>query len=179
MPGPPSPGRAHVASKPTKRTRPTGRRDGNPEQAAHGQGRRPTRFVGDAWFDVIVRGEAPSRVRVSVVRFAPGARNAWHAHAGGPDDRTSPRAAVCIQARGGDILEIRAGDTVYTPPGEWHWHGAAPDHFMTHLAIVGGVGGRHRVRVGRPRDGRGVRADVTSRERQHVRAPLNRIVIGK
>jgi len=34
-----------------------------------------------------------------------------------------------------EVIEIRAGDTIHTPPGEWHWHGAAPDHFMTHLAI--------------------------------------------
>lgn len=40
-----------------------------------------------------------------------------------------------IQARGGAVVEIRSGDTVHTPPGEWHWHGAAPDRFMTHLAI--------------------------------------------
>jgi quercetin dioxygenase-like cupin family protein len=39
-----------------------------------------------------------------------------------------------IQSRGGQVLH-RAGDTIYTPPGEWHWHGAAPDHFMSHLAI--------------------------------------------
>ena len=31
--------------------------------------------------------------------------------------------------------EIRAGETVYVGPGEWHWHGAAPDRFMTHLAM--------------------------------------------
>ena len=30
---------------------------------------------------------------------------------------------------------MHPGDTIYTPPGEWHWHGAAPDRFMTHLAI--------------------------------------------
>src|SRR4051794_8528302 len=41
----------------------------------------PDIFTGDAWIDVIVRGEPPSRVRVNVVRFAPGARNAWHRHA--------------------------------------------------------------------------------------------------
>ena len=35
----------------------------------------------------------------------------------------------------GDLLEIRAGDTVHTPPGEWHWHGAAPDRFMTHFTV--------------------------------------------
>jgi quercetin dioxygenase-like cupin family protein len=33
------------------------------------------------------------------------------------------------------VVEIRPGDTVYTPAGEWHWHGAAPDHFMTHIAM--------------------------------------------
>jgi quercetin dioxygenase-like cupin family protein len=39
------------------------------------------------------------------------------------------------QARGGEIVEIRPGDTIYAPPEEWHWHGAAPDHFMTHIAM--------------------------------------------
>jgi quercetin dioxygenase-like cupin family protein len=32
-------------------------------------------------------------------------------------------------------LSLRPGDTIHTPPSEWHWHGASPDHFMTHLAI--------------------------------------------
>lgn len=92
------------------------------------------RFIGDAWLDVIVRGQDPSRVRVSIVRFAPGARNAWHAHAVGQTIHVTDGVGR-MQARGGDVVAIRAGDTVYTPPGEWHWHGAAPDHFMTHLAI--------------------------------------------
>jgi quercetin dioxygenase-like cupin family protein len=92
------------------------------------------RFIGDAWFDVIVRGEGPSRVRVSVVHFAPGARNAWHAHAVGQTLHVTEGVGR-IQSRGGEVLEIRAGDTVYSTPGEWHWHGAAPDRFMTHLAI--------------------------------------------
>jgi len=92
------------------------------------------RFTGDAWLDVIVRGEAPSRIRVSVVRFAPGARNGWHSHAVGQTLHVTEGVGR-TQARGGEILEVRAGDTIYTPPGEWHWHGAAPDRFMTHLAI--------------------------------------------
>jgi quercetin dioxygenase-like cupin family protein len=91
-------------------------------------------FTGDAWYDVIVRGEPPSRVRVSVVRFAPAARNAWHAHAVGQTVHVTEGIGR-TQARGGEVLEIVAGDTVHTPPGEWHWHGAAPDQFMTHLAI--------------------------------------------
>ena len=91
-------------------------------------------FTGDAWFDVIVRGEEPSHVRMNVVRFAPGARNAWHAHAVGQTIHVTEGIGR-VQARGGHVLEIRAGDTIHTPPGEWHWHGAAPDRFMTHLAI--------------------------------------------
>jgi len=94
----------------------------------------PDVFVGDVWLDVIVRGEGPSRVRVSVVRFAPGARNAWHAHAVGQTVHVVEGVGL-IQARGRKAVRIHPGDTVWTPPGEWHWHGADPSHFMTHLAI--------------------------------------------
>ena len=94
----------------------------------------PQTFIGDVWLDPIVRADPPSRVRVSVVRFAPGARNAWHAHALGQTLHVLDGTGR-TQSRGGKVVEMRAGDTVYTGPGEWHWHGAAPDHFMTHLAI--------------------------------------------
>jgi quercetin dioxygenase-like cupin family protein len=40
-----------------------------------------------------------------------------------------------VQSRGSAIVEIRPGDVIQTPAGEWHWHGAAPDHFMTHIAM--------------------------------------------
>ncbi len=92
------------------------------------------RFTGDAWFDVIAEGQPPSRIRVNVVRFAPGARNAWHAHAVGQTLHVTEGVGR-VQSRGGEIIEIRAGDTIHTEPGEWHWHGAAPDRFMTHLAM--------------------------------------------
>jgi quercetin dioxygenase-like cupin family protein len=94
----------------------------------------PEMFIGDVWLDVIARGEKPSRMRVSLVRFAPGARNAWHAHAVGQTLYVTDGVGR-IQSRGGKVIEIRAGDTIYTPPGEWHWHGAAPDRIMTHHAI--------------------------------------------
>jgi quercetin dioxygenase-like cupin family protein len=94
----------------------------------------PENFTGDAWFDTIVFGEEPSRVRVSSVLFAPGARNAWHAHVLGQTLHVTEGIGR-TQARGGEVLQIRAGDTIHTRPGEWHWHGAAPDHFMTHLTI--------------------------------------------
>jgi quercetin dioxygenase-like cupin family protein len=91
-------------------------------------------FTGDAWFDVIARGEEPSRIRVSIVRFAPGARNAWHAHAVGQTLHVTDGIGL-IRSRGQEVLEIHPGDTIHTPPGEWHWHGATPDRFMTHIAM--------------------------------------------
>ena len=92
------------------------------------------RFTGDVWLDVIAEGQAPSRLRVSVVRFAPGARNAWHAHALGQTLHVMEGVGL-MQSRGSKVIEVRPGDTIYTPPGEWHWHGAAPDRFMTHIAM--------------------------------------------
>lgn len=44
-----------------------------------------------------------------------------------------------MQSRGGEVIDIRPGDTIYTPPGEWHWHGAAPEHLMSHLAMSEGL----------------------------------------
>jgi quercetin dioxygenase-like cupin family protein len=93
-------------------------------------------FSGDVWFDVIAQGE---RLRVNLVRFAPGARTAWHRHANGQTLHVTDGRAL-VQSRGGEVVEIRAGDTVHTPPGEWHWHGAAPDHFMAHLAMWESLG---------------------------------------
>jgi quercetin dioxygenase-like cupin family protein len=91
-------------------------------------------FTGDVWFDVIIRGDEPSRVRVNTVRFAPGARTAWHRHAQGQTLHVTDGVGL-IQARGGEVTTIRPGDVIYTPPGEWHWHGGSADNFMVHTAI--------------------------------------------
>jgi quercetin dioxygenase-like cupin family protein len=93
-------------------------------------------FTGVVHFDVIAPGSpaTPSQGRVNAVHFTPGARTAWHRHANGQTLHVTEGVGR-VQARGREVLEIRAGDTIYTPPNEWHWHGAAPDHFMTHLAI--------------------------------------------
>ena len=91
-------------------------------------------FTGNVWFDVIAKGEQPSRLRVNMVRFAPGAHTAWHCHANGQTLHVTEGLGL-VQSRGGELLRIRPGDTIYTPPGEWHWHGAAPEHFMSHPAI--------------------------------------------
>lgn len=91
------------------------------------------RFTGDVHFDVIARGEAPSRIRVNTVRFAPCARTAWHSHSVGQTLYVTE--GVGVVATHDQVIIMRPGDTVHTPPGEQHWHGALPDHFMTHLAM--------------------------------------------
>jgi quercetin dioxygenase-like cupin family protein len=100
-------------------------------------------FTGDVWIDGIARGEAPSRVRVSTVRFTPSARTDWHSHAVGQTLHVTEGKGL-VQSRSGVIEEIRAGDVIYTQADERHWHGAAPDHFMTHLSITEAVLRQHR-----------------------------------
>ncbi len=97
-------------------------------------------FTGDVWIDAIARGEEPSRIRVSAVRFTPGARTAWHSHALGQTLYVTEGQGL-VQSRGNPVSTVRSGDIVYTRPEEWHWHGAAPDHFMTHLSMTEGVAG--------------------------------------
>jgi quercetin dioxygenase-like cupin family protein len=74
-------------------------------------------------------------VRVSAVHFTPSARTAWHSHAVGQTLYVTEGRGL-VQSRGGDVVDIRSGDIVRTAAGEWHWHGAAPDKFMTHLSIT-------------------------------------------
>ena len=95
----------------------------------------PEWFTGDVWLDPVASPQDEGqRLSAGLVRFAPGARTAWHSHPLGQTLRIVEGTAL-VQARGADVIEVHAGQTIYTPPGEEHWHGAAPDSFMTHLAL--------------------------------------------
>ena len=100
-------------------------------------------FTGEVWIDTIARGEPPSRIRVLAVRFSPGARSAWHSHVLGQTLYVTEGRGQ-VQARGEEVTTVGPGDVVYTPPDQWHWHGAAPDHFMSHLSMTEGVEGSER-----------------------------------
>lgn len=95
-------------------------------------------FAGDVWFDALARGrEADARINVTAVHFTPGARTAWHSHTLGQTLYVVEGRGL-VQSRGGAVVGIGAGDVVYTPDGEEHWHGSAPDSFMTHLSMTEG-----------------------------------------
>ncbi|WP_406470426.1 cupin domain-containing protein [Streptomyces sp. NBC_01615] len=97
------------------------------------------RFTGDVWLTMLTEGQAPSLLTAGLVRFTPCARTAWHRHAVGQTLHVAEGIGL-VATRDGAVVVMRPGDTVFTPPGEWHWHGAAPDHFMAHLAMAEGTG---------------------------------------
>ncbi|MGI8921788.1 MAG: (R)-mandelonitrile lyase [Solirubrobacteraceae bacterium] len=92
-------------------------------------------FSGDVYVDTVAAPAEGSRLSASSVHFTPGARTAWHIHPNGQTIYVIEGIGRC-QRRGGPIEVIRPGDRVFFEPGEDHWHGAAPDRFMTHLAML-------------------------------------------
>lgn len=91
-------------------------------------------FTGRVLQTPLVETEAPARVRAAMVSFEPAARTAWHTHPLGQTLLVMSGAGL-VQSWGGPIREIRAGDVVFFPAGEKHWHGAGPNTAMTHLAV--------------------------------------------
>ena len=94
----------------------------------------PEYFTGVVRVDPLFDAPDPARVVGVSVTFEPGARTAWHTH---PLGQTLIVTGGCgrVQREGGPVEEICPGDVVWIPPGEKHWHGAAPTTAMTHIAI--------------------------------------------
>jgi quercetin dioxygenase-like cupin family protein len=93
--------------------------------------RRTDTFTGEVWADpVSAPGEDPM---ANTVAFAPGARTFWHRHEGGQLIIATHGSGFVVRedGSGGPIV---AGQSVWTPAGEVHWHGAGPDSLLTHTA---------------------------------------------
>jgi quercetin dioxygenase-like cupin family protein len=92
-------------------------------------------FTGLVRIDPLFEAPDPARLFAASVSFEPGARTAWHTH---PFGQTLIVTAGrgWVQRWGGAVEEINAGDVVWFPPGEKHWHGATATTAMTHIAIV-------------------------------------------
>ncbi|MBP1851170.1 (R)-mandelonitrile lyase [Rhizobium halophytocola] len=102
--------------------------------ASRPSGRGPADwFTGQVRIDPLFSPNEARRAAAALVTFEPGARTAWHTH---PRGQTlivvSGRGLV--QRQGGPVEEIRPGDVVWFEPGEKHWHGAAPENAMSHIA---------------------------------------------
>lgn len=103
-------------------------------------GSRPTKrapagyFTGEVWQDPIITAPEPARLVSLRVAFAPGARTNWHTH---PLGQTLyvVRGQGLVSLRGQAPRSIGEGDTVWIPPGVEHWHGAAPETSMVHIAM--------------------------------------------
>lgn len=100
-------------------------------------------FTGEVWSDGVILDR--SDIRVNTVIFTPCARTYWHSHEGGQILQVfRGRGFVC--AAGGTPVEIVEGDTVWTEPGEVHWHGGSRSSLMGHTAIsIGATSWLHEV----------------------------------
>ena len=102
-------------------------------------------FTGDVYIDTIATPSDASAIGAASVHFTPSARTAWHVHPNGQTIWVTEGVGLC-QREGSPIELIRPGDRVFFEPGENHWHGAAPNRFMVHIAMQqndeAGKGGR-------------------------------------
>ncbi len=91
-------------------------------------------FTGAVYLDAVATPSESSRLNAASVHFTPGAHTAWHTHPHGQTIYVTEGVGLC-QRRGGLIEIIRPGDRVFFEPAEDHWHGAAANRFMTHVAM--------------------------------------------
>lgn len=91
-------------------------------------------FTGTVWLEDVTSAPYASGVRVAVVTFEPGARTAWHTHPHGQCLKILSGVGR-VQKDGGAMVEVFPGDVIWFEAGERHWHGAAPDRLMSHLAV--------------------------------------------
>jgi 4-carboxymuconolactone decarboxylase len=101
----------------------------------------PENFTGGVRVDPLFEAKAPARTSGSLVTFEPGARTAWHTHPLGQILIVTAGAGR-VQRWGDPVEEIRQGDVVWIPPGQKHWHGAAPNSSLAHIALVEALDGK-------------------------------------
>lgn len=106
------------------------------EDAINSVPAHPEKFAEGVWHAEILTAVAEGGMRAHRFVYAPSARSHWHTHEG-------DQAIVVLAGRGfvkrwgeDTIEKIGPGDWVHVEPGEKHWHGAAKDTILVHLAIT-------------------------------------------
>ena len=92
-------------------------------------------FTGDVYMTPIYTGTGPSRMTAALVRFIPGARTNWHSHAVGQTLYVTEGVGL-VGTRDGRCCASTPVRPSSARPDEDHWHGAAADTFMSHLALL-------------------------------------------
>ena len=91
-------------------------------------------FTGTAWLQMLVNNESIFNTSIGNVTFEQSARTNWHYHPGGQILMvTSGKGRY--QEKGKAVRELRKGDVIKCAPNIIHWHGAAPNSEVSHLAI--------------------------------------------
>ncbi len=91
-------------------------------------------FTGTAYVYMLITPDNIYNASIGNVTFEPKARTNWHKHPGGQILLVTDGKGF-YQEKGKPAQLIRKGDVVRIPPDTEHWHGAAPDSGLTHVAI--------------------------------------------
>lgn len=94
-------------------------------------------FTGRVWFGPLAPQPRPESLNALGVLFAPGSRTDWHSHPDGQVLYVVSGAGYVVRSDG-EVAAVSSGDTVFSPAGELHWHGATPDSYMMHLSLTTG-----------------------------------------
>lgn len=94
----------------------------------------PANFIGAGTLVRMDRVCERPAVNAYRVRFEPRTRTNWHTHSG--TQLLLVVEGTCrFQKEGEPVGEVGIGGIVSIAPGERHWHGAASDAPMTHVAL--------------------------------------------
>jgi quercetin dioxygenase-like cupin family protein len=100
---------------------------------------RSDTFTGTVWGDPLLNSvNSPGGVGMSTVYFSPGSRTFWHRHEAGQTLFVVSGEGM-VATREGAAARVQAGDVVWAPPGEEHWHGAGSDTFFVHTSSTAGA----------------------------------------
>ena len=99
-------------------------------------------FTGNVRVDRLFEANESAPYSGAYVTFEAGARSNWHTHPTGQHLIVTAGVGR-TQEWGGPVVELRAGDHVWCPPGAKHWHGASPTTAMTHIAVSGMRNGKN------------------------------------
>jgi quercetin dioxygenase-like cupin family protein len=115
-----------------------GRADNEAGGAIFPTGKRaPAEFyTGTVYGQPLVAKTRSNNFSIGSITFEPGSRTNWHSHPAG-------QTLLVIEGRGfyqekdKPVRVLNRGDVIPCDPDIEHWHGAAPESRMVHIAITG------------------------------------------